>query len=211
MSRAQQEEQARRRAELIIQVLSGQMKASEAAKKLGVSRKTYYKWEKRFLSATLDALSEKEAGRPAKEVDREKEELQRRVGKLEKQIQILKKTVQIRDLLQPREPSRRGRPPKKRRRQRRSLKQGQLDLGTGPDGRKGGVSGHRPGGDHGLQGHSEASFSGDEPGKDAEGPSGPLRAEGSHVVEDPRPSFAERSWEKKSGAGQGGRSNAEIT
>jgi len=36
----------------------------EAAKELGVSRKTYYQWEQRGLDAMLKALQEKEPGRP---------------------------------------------------------------------------------------------------------------------------------------------------
>ncbi len=59
-------------------------------------------------------------------------------------------------------------------------------------------------GDRGLQGYSEASFSGDEAGKDAKGPEGPFEPGGSGVVEDPRAPFGEKSWEKKSGEGQGG-------
>jgi len=203
-SRRQEEEQARKRVEVIIQVLSRQMKASEAARKLGVSRKTYYKWEKRFLSATLEGVSQKEAGRPAKEVDEEKEQLQRRVTDLEKQVQVLKHTVRIRDLLQSEDPPARGRPPKKRRGKRKSLKQGKLDLSRGGDSEKAGVSGQGPGGDRGLQGHSEASFSAEEAGKDAKCPDGPFEPGGSDVGEAPGAPFGEKSWKNKSGEGEGG-------
>ena len=41
------------------------MTASEAARELGVSRKTYYKWEQRGLSGLLDGVSTKRAGRKA--------------------------------------------------------------------------------------------------------------------------------------------------
>lgn len=40
---------ARQRAQLIMQVRSGVLRAQEAALQLGVSRKTYYKWERRAL------------------------------------------------------------------------------------------------------------------------------------------------------------------
>lgn len=202
-SKAQKESPSRLRVELIVQVLGKQMTASGAAKRLGVSRKTYYKWEKRFLSATLDAVSDKEAGRPGKEVDEEKVELQRRLADLEKQVSVLKHAVRIRDLLQPREPPRRGRPPKKRRRKRRSLKQEQLDLGGRSDGETGVVPGQGIEGDRGLQVHSEASFSRDGEGEDANGPDGSFEPGGSDVVED-RQRFGEKTWGKKSGEGEGG-------
>ena len=38
------QDQARLRAQLIMKVRCGLMTAAEAAKQLGVSRKTYYKW-----------------------------------------------------------------------------------------------------------------------------------------------------------------------
>jgi DNA-binding XRE family transcriptional regulator len=43
------EDLAQRRAEIIVQVQSGQLTATEAARQLGVSRKTYYQWERRAL------------------------------------------------------------------------------------------------------------------------------------------------------------------
>ena len=64
-----EETQARRRAELIIQVQAGRMSASAAAAQLGVSRKTYYKWEQRGLSAILGSLREGKPGRPPEPVD----------------------------------------------------------------------------------------------------------------------------------------------
>jgi len=39
---------AQQRANLIIQVRSNQLTAVEAARQMGISRKTYYKWENRF-------------------------------------------------------------------------------------------------------------------------------------------------------------------
>ena len=38
---------ARERANVILQVQAGLITATEAAQKLGVSRKTYYEWERR--------------------------------------------------------------------------------------------------------------------------------------------------------------------
>ena len=55
---------AMQRAQLIMQVRCGLMTASEAARQLGVSRKTYYKWEQRGLSLLLNGLSDQRSGRP---------------------------------------------------------------------------------------------------------------------------------------------------
>lgn len=54
--------QAQRRAALIVQVQCGQITATEAAAQLGISRKTYYEWEKRALSAMVGVAGS--AGRP---------------------------------------------------------------------------------------------------------------------------------------------------
>ena len=62
------------------------MNATVAASELGVSRKTYHKWEAKAFDSMLDALIEKEPGRPALPSESEKErELRERVGFLEKQ------------------------------------------------------------------------------------------------------------------------------
>ena len=53
---AQQQALARQRAQLIMQVRSGVLSAQEAARQLGISRKTYYKWERRALAAMVEAL-----------------------------------------------------------------------------------------------------------------------------------------------------------
>jgi DNA-directed RNA polymerase specialized sigma24 family protein len=39
-----------------MQVRSGLLSAQEAARQLGISRKTYYKWERRALAAMVEAL-----------------------------------------------------------------------------------------------------------------------------------------------------------
>jgi hypothetical protein len=53
---APQQALARRRAQLIMQVQSGLLSAQEAARQLRISRKTYYKWERRALAAMVEAL-----------------------------------------------------------------------------------------------------------------------------------------------------------
>lgn len=50
---AHQQALARRRAQLIMQVQNGLLSAQEAARQLRISRKTYYKWERRALGETV--------------------------------------------------------------------------------------------------------------------------------------------------------------
>jgi len=99
MSRSQDMERARQRAAVVFAVRSGQITVEEGARRLCVSRKTYYEWENRALQAMTEAMEERTAGRPALPADAEKEELKTRVQALEHQLTMAKKTVEVRDLL----------------------------------------------------------------------------------------------------------------
>jgi len=55
---------ARERAAVILEVRSGKLTATEGAERLGVSRKTYYEWEDRALTAMAEALENQAPGRP---------------------------------------------------------------------------------------------------------------------------------------------------
>ena len=90
---------ARQRAEVILQVRSGQLTATEAARTLGISRQQYYQWEQRALQALLTALEDQPTGRPKKPTDPEKEQLQHRVQQLEKHVQVQQQKEQLRELL----------------------------------------------------------------------------------------------------------------
>ena len=90
---------AQRRAELILQVRSGQRTATDAAQALGISRQQYYQWEKRALAALLTALEDQPTGRPKSPTDPEKESLQRRVQQLEQQVRQHEEREQLRQLL----------------------------------------------------------------------------------------------------------------
>lgn len=94
-----QQEQARVRAQMIVQVQSGQMSAKEAAARLGVSRKTYYKWEKRALEGMVAALSQKEVGRPSNRIEPEKQRLKEEKEQLEKKLLHMEQAEHIRRLL----------------------------------------------------------------------------------------------------------------
>lgn len=93
MSRSEQ------RAALILQVRAGQLTAEQAARQLGVSRQTYYKWEQRALQALLSALEDQPKGRPKGESDPEKEALQDRVEQLEEQVQLFQEREELRELI----------------------------------------------------------------------------------------------------------------
>ena len=90
---------ARRRAEMIMKVRCGLLTAKEVARQLGVSRKTYYKWEKRGLAAMMEGLCERSSGRPALEPDEEKENLKKKVQKLRRQLQRKQQSEELRRLL----------------------------------------------------------------------------------------------------------------
>jgi len=86
-------------AEKIVQVQSGLLTATEAARQLGVSRKTYYKRENRALSGLMKGVQDRESGRPGTTVDEEKEALKRRIEDLEKEKLVLQQTLRIREIL----------------------------------------------------------------------------------------------------------------
>lgn len=94
-----QDAQARTWAEMVVAVRSGKLSAKEAASRLGVSRKTYYKKEARALSGMIGALGAREGGRPLPERDLEKEKLQEQLQKLEKENQVLRQSLEIQHLL----------------------------------------------------------------------------------------------------------------
>jgi len=107
MTRADRETEeaaARRRAELIIQVQAGRLTAAAAAAQLGISRKTYYKWEQRGLSGILMALQEGKRGRPAAPRDPQKESLLREVETLREQVRVQDQLQRVRTLMQTPEP-----------------------------------------------------------------------------------------------------------
>jgi len=97
---AYQQALARQRAQLIMQVRSGLLSAQKAAQQLGISRKTYYKWERRALAAMVEALSNREHGRPPRPIDPEKEALQRQAEELQAKLHVLEQTARIRQALE---------------------------------------------------------------------------------------------------------------
>ena len=94
-----EQELARERALVILQVRSSVLTAKQGAKLLGVSRKTYYEWEEKSLKAMAVALENRPPGRPPALVDPEKEALRERIRELEKKLDLAEKTIEVKELL----------------------------------------------------------------------------------------------------------------
>jgi transposase len=116
---------ARERAAVVFAVRSGQITAEEGACRLGVSRKTYYEWERRALQAMTEALENKAPGRPTTPQDEEKQRLQEEITLLRNKLFVAEKTVEVRDMLHAYELSNAGakksagKSPEKKRKQRK--------------------------------------------------------------------------------------------
>jgi transposase len=87
------------RTEMIVKVRAGLMTATAAAEALGVSRKTYYKWEKKGLQAMLAAGQDESAGRPSKEERKEVKALKRKVKSLSAKLEDMAQTAELRLML----------------------------------------------------------------------------------------------------------------
>ncbi|MBU6328090.1 MAG: helix-turn-helix domain-containing protein [Verrucomicrobia bacterium] len=91
---------SRQRAEIILQVRSGQITATDAARLLGISRKTYYQWEQRALSGMLAGLENRDPGRPlAPRPDPETQRLKQKVSELEHQLKVMEQVHELRGML----------------------------------------------------------------------------------------------------------------
>jgi transposase len=99
MSDSEDKELARKRAAVVFAVRSGQITAEEGARRLGVSRKTYYEWERRALQAMTTAMEDKAPGRPSAPQDEEKQRLQDEIAELRNKLFVAEKTVEVRDML----------------------------------------------------------------------------------------------------------------
>ena len=87
------------RTEMIVRVRAGLMTATAAAATLGVSRKTYYKWEKKGLSAMLAAERDERPGRPETGPSPEVEALRNEVKGLEAKLEEMTRTADLRLML----------------------------------------------------------------------------------------------------------------
>jgi len=85
---------------LIMRVEVGQLTASEAARQMGVSRKTFYQRAQRGLEGMAAALAPRPAGRPGNVRDTEKEALLAQIEQLQREKLELQRLIRVRELLQ---------------------------------------------------------------------------------------------------------------
>ena len=90
---------ARLRAELIMKVRCGLITARQAAKQLGVSRKTFYKWEQRGLSALLEGVTDLHPGRPPDPLDDRCQSLEKQLAEAKREIELLNHKMALKDVL----------------------------------------------------------------------------------------------------------------
>src|SRR5271168_2747747 len=90
---------ALQRTETIVKVRAGLMTATAAAEALGVSRKTYYKWEKKGLSAMLAAEKDETAGPPQTGPTPEVLELRAQGATLSANLEHMAQTADLRLML----------------------------------------------------------------------------------------------------------------
>jgi transposase len=89
----------RQRAEIIMKVRCGLMTATQAARKLGVSRKTYYKWEQRGLKALLSGLADKEPGRRSSAIDPGKKAMEEDLKQMHRENELLTHQMALKEVL----------------------------------------------------------------------------------------------------------------
>jgi len=105
--RKTKESEAHRRVEYILKVRSGLCTVIEAASELGVSRKSYYQWEAKAIDSMVEALVEKEPGRPALTPDDEEKrwlrkqlkERDKEIAQLEQRKNLIKEACKSRILM----------------------------------------------------------------------------------------------------------------
>lgn len=96
----EQSQAARQRAEIIMKVRCGLLTATQAAQLLGVSRKTYYKWEQRGLSALLEGVQDQEGGRPETPAEHiQKAAFDKELTALKQQNELLEKQLKLKDIV----------------------------------------------------------------------------------------------------------------
>jgi transposase len=96
----EQSQAARQRAEIIMKVRCGLLTATQAAQLLGVSRKTYYKWEQRGLAALLEGVQDQEGGRPETPAEQtQKAVFDKELSALKQQNELLEKQLKLKDIV----------------------------------------------------------------------------------------------------------------
>jgi len=84
---------------VILQRLAGKLTAVQAARHLGVSRKTYYQWETRALEGMKTALEPGRPGRPWPKPNAELTRVQAQKQELQRQVDTLEQRLRCRQVL----------------------------------------------------------------------------------------------------------------
>lgn len=84
---------------VIVQRLGGSLTAVEAARRLGISRKSYYQWEQRALRGMQQALTPGPVGRPASTCDPVLGQMEVQNQQLQKQVELLEQRLRVREIL----------------------------------------------------------------------------------------------------------------
>ena len=90
---------ARLRAEMIMKVRCGLLTARQAADRMGVSRKTFYKWEQRGLNALLEHVTDQPPGRRSHPSDSRIQDLEKQLSRAHQQIELLNRKMALKDVV----------------------------------------------------------------------------------------------------------------
>jgi len=90
---------ARLRAELIMKVRCGLLTARQAADRMRVSRKTFYKWEQRGLNALLGSVTDQHPGRRPNPSGDRCQSLEKQLAEANRQIDLLNHKMALKDVL----------------------------------------------------------------------------------------------------------------
>lgn len=93
------QEKAKQRAAVILRVRAGEITASQGAEILGISRKTYYEWEKKGLQGMMDQLRDQSPGRPQQTVDPQKAAMEKENASLKARMAELEQVAEIRAVM----------------------------------------------------------------------------------------------------------------
>jgi transposase len=84
---------------MIMKVRCGLLTARQAAVRMGVSRKTFYKWEQRGLNALLDHVTDQVAGRHAHPSNDRIQLLEKQLSLAHREIDLLNRKMALKDVL----------------------------------------------------------------------------------------------------------------
>ena len=93
------QQSVRLRAEMIMKVRCGLLTARQAAARMGVSRKTFYKGEQRGLNALLEHVTDHPPGRRAHPSDERIQDLETKLAQARREIELLNRKMALKDVL----------------------------------------------------------------------------------------------------------------